>query len=421
MIDDFRPTRRKSANVGSNDKAPTQPDKAPEPSFEPPEKVEEHDELLLPAEAVSSEEEENSKGKPSAKKPKKGWYKQLSRKQWIIITVAGVLLIGLGVGAFLLLRKPAPKKVEAPKAAVKTEAPKPTNETSTLSGLQVAIGTNQFPVTGVMIENSPDARPQSGLIDAGVVFEAVAEGGITRFLALFQSDSVPGYLGPVRSVRPYYLDYLGGFDGAIAHVGGSPDGLAKIKNENIKDLDQFFNSGAYERVNSRYAPHNVYTSMSNLYNLQKEKGFSSKYTGFPRKAENKTATPTAKSVDLSISGPLYNVHYDYDPPTNSYLRNEGGKPHMDERTNRELSPKNVIAIVVPQGVASDGVHTTYQNIGNGKAYIFQDGSVTEGTWSKSERTSQITFTDANNKAIALNPGQTWISLVGAASSVSYKP
>jgi len=115
---------------------------------------------------------------------------------------------------------------------------KPTTEASKLTGVQVDPAVNQRPTTAVMIENSTAARPQSGLDQAGVVFEAIAEGGITRFEAIYQ-DSQPAYLGPVRSVRPYYIQWALGFDAAIAHVGGSPEALSDIKTWNAKDLDQF--------------------------------------------------------------------------------------------------------------------------------------------------------------------------------------
>lgn len=413
MIDNVKPVGQKPVKTNGSS-ASAKISKSSEPVFEPPESV-----------AAKDNSEPNAQNNDAKSKvpvkSKKGFWPRLTRNQWLIIAGVAILLVGGGAGAFFAFhKKPAHKP--APVAKAQPKPPPPTNEASTLTGLQVSIGTNQLPVTGVMIENSPDARPQSGLLDAGVVFEAVAEGGITRFLALFQSDSVPGYLGPVRSARPYYLDYLSGFDAAIAHVGGSPDALNQIKAQGIKDLDEFANSGAYARVNTRYAPHNVYSSMAQLYELQKNKGFKSTFEGFPRKVEKPvTATPTAKTIDLAISGYLYSVHYDYDQPTNSYHRSEGGQPHMDERSKQEISPKVVIVIVVSKSTADDGIHSIYQDLGSGKAFVLQDGGDIVGTWAKADRTSQIKFTDAAGAAIPLNPGQTWITLIGSEPSISYKP
>jgi len=355
--------------------------------------------------------------------PKKPPHKKrfrLSRKQWLLIGTVLLLIVASFCVYWFAWRKTPVKKevVVVKKVAV---APKPTTEPSHLTGVTVPIEMNQMPVTGIMIENSPDARPQSGLKDAGVVFEAVAEGGITRFLALFQ-EAQPDYIGPVRSARPYYLDWLSPFDAALAHVGGSPDALAAIKSLGIKDLDQFFNSGAYQRISSRYAPHNVYTSRKALRTIEQQKGFNgSNFTGFTRKKEAPLATPTAKTIDLTMSGYLYNVHYDYDTASNSYLRSEGSKPHIDERSKAQLSPKVVVALVLPYSVAADGIHSIYGTTGSGKAYYFQDGGVTEGTWEKTGTKNQFVLKDAAGNTMSLNPGQTWFTMVSSAGAVVYKP
>lgn len=279
-----------------------------------------------------------------------------------------------------------------------------------------------------MIENSLDARPQSGLANAGVVFEAIAEGGITRFLVLYQEDK-PANIGPVRSVRPYYVDWVQGFDAPIAHAGGSTEALAKIKVEGVKDLDQFFNPAAYRREASRFAPHNLYTSTKNLDQLNKQKGFTkSKFDGFPRKAEDpiktteaaESAQKTIKQIDLNISSANFNPHYDYDKKTNSYARSIAGVPHKDLNNNKQIKAKVVVAMVMNYGIAPNGVNSVYNAVGSGKVYIFQDGKVKTGTWEKAGRKKQITFKDANKKTIELNPGSTWISAVGSAASVVYK-
>jgi hypothetical protein len=275
-----------------------------------------------------------------------------------------------------------------------------------------------------MIENSIFARPQSSLSQAGVVFEAIAEGGITRFLALYQ-DTEPQNIGPVRSSRPYYLQWEMAFDAPYAHVGGSPEAMADIRHWHIKDLDQFYNSGAYHRVTSREAPHNVYTNMAALRQLERSKGYNhSKYDGFKRKKEPRHFRPgkiTVKNIDLTLSGALYNVHYEYNPATNSYNRFEGGARHIDANTHKQISPRVVIAMVIPYGLESDGHHSDYKVIGGGKVFVFQEGRVSIGHWQKKGNYNQITFQDANGKTIELFPGQTWITAVSDNSKVRYSP
>jgi hypothetical protein len=270
-----------------------------------------------------------------------------------------------------------------------------------------------------MIENSPDARPQSGLRDAGVVYEAVAEGGITRFLALFQ-DTEPTYVGPVRSVRPYYLDFLGPYDGAIAHVGGSGEALAQIKSQKIKDLDQFSNPGPYWRERTRYAPHNMYTNVQELKKLEKSKGWKAmEYARLERGAESKAAaTPTASTINVELSRLLYNVSYKYDKKSNTYLRSLANRPHMDAKSNKQVAPGVVIVPIIPR--SQNGIYSVYAINGTGKVLVFQNGTVTEGTWSKKNRKSQFQLKTKDGEVLKLAPGQTWFTIAATAGSVSYK-
>jgi hypothetical protein len=416
MVDDFRPRRR----MGKHDNTPQWQRPA---QFQTPEAIAADEERRnQPTQATPLIGGAALHGAAHSKRSFKERLASLSKKQWILIAaVAIVVLGGGGAAAFALLSSddPAPKK----QAVVKDtpEAPaKPTTVPSKLTGLPVDPSFNERQVTAVMIENSTDARPQSGLNEAGVVFEAVAEGGITRFTALFQ-DTAPDYVGPVRSVRPYYIQWIRGFDAAVAHVGGSGDALAMLKRGEAKDLDQFTNPGPFRRVSNRFAPHNMYTSIAGLQELQTKRGYNkSTYTAIPRNTkESPSAAPTARSIDFTISSPLYNSHYDYDQATNTYKRSEGGKPHTDERSGAQLAPKVVVGLVMPQG--RNGIYTTYQTIGSGAAYVFQDGIVTQGTWHKTSNESNFTFTDASGAELKLNPGQTWFSVVGGTDRVKYAP
>ncbi|MFO0971772.1 MAG: DUF3048 domain-containing protein [Candidatus Saccharimonadales bacterium] len=177
---------------------------------------------------------------------------------------------------------------------------------SPLTGVEVSEEDSKRPVTGVMVENSPEARPQSGLKEAGVVFESVAEGGITRFLLLYQ-EAKPAQIGPVRSVRPQFASWVAAFDAGLAHVGGSDIPLQKLRSGKIKDLDQFFNAGAYTRVTNRAAPHNVYTTDEKLQALNRAKNYNnSNFTSWKRKKKEAPAeTPTASSINIPVSTPMH--------------------------------------------------------------------------------------------------------------------
>ncbi len=345
----------------------------------------------------------------------------LKRRPYIAIAIVG-LLIGASIASYFMFfkAKPAPpapaivKQEEPP-----PEPPKPTTEASRLTGIQVKPELNALPVTGVMIENSPDARPQSGLSTAGIVFEAIAEGGITRFLALYLEDQ-PDYIGPVRSVRPYFLDFLVPFDAALAHAGGSAEALAQVRNEGIKDIDHGVNGGTYQRVTNRFAPHNLYTSRAKLLEAHNRRGYTtSNFTSWPRKEqETPLETPTAKTIDFALSGQLYNTHYDYDKATNSYKRVMAGRPHIDERSGEQISPKVVIAIVTSR--SQNGIYSVYQVTGSGTVIIFQDGGVIEGTWEKADRKSPYVFKTPDGQPLKLNPGRTWVTLA-TPGSVRHAP
>lgn len=438
MDNDVRPVKRlgksglQAALDARNKQTPTaEPKTEPDvPAFQTPEEVAATDDISEPAqlvEQVSTDLPTDSTRKSASWRDKLHFNWPPGRREWVIIAVV-VVLVGGTVAALLLTHhKNSPLTVGNNHKAIvaKKTTPKPTTVASTLTGLQVDPNVNRRPVTAAMIENSVDARPQSGLSQAGVVFEAVAEGGVTRFLTIFQ-DTEPDSIGPIRSARPYYIDWMSGFDASYAHVGGSPDALQDIKNWNVRDLDQFYNSGSYQRISSREAPHNVYTSIAALNILEASKGYgTSNYSGFPRKTETPAKTPAAKSIDLTLSGPTYNAHYDYNPTTNSYDRSEAGAPHIDANTNKQISPKVVIAIVVPLGQGaldtSGAYYSNYSDIGSGVAYVFQDGWITTGTWTKSDRTTQMKFTDAKGQTIPLNPGQTWITAVSDTSKVSSSP
>ena len=333
------------------------------------------------------------------------------RKVSLIIGCVLIICVGGVITFFVLSNKPQKsttvatvKAVEKPVEAIKYYSP--------LTGNLVADETaTKAPVTGVMIENSPDARPQSGLKNSGVVFEAIAEGGITRFLVLYQSEK-PQLIGPVRSLRLYDVDWAAAFDCSIGHVGGSAAALAEVRNGNYRDIDQFFNSGSYWRASDRYAPHNVYTSSENLDALNAAKGYtSSNFTGFSRVDGKASETPDATNISITISSYLYNSTYAYDVATNTYARSQGGEAHLD-REDGQITPSVVIALRVDENtILEDGYRESIITIGSGSAVIFQNGTATNATWTKTSKTSQITFTDANGAIIQLIRGQTWIAAV----------
>lgn len=344
----------------------------------------------------------------------KNW---LKRHQIAIAVIIGALVI---TGMFLFALSGVKSNI-IPLQSVKKPEPKPAEKVySLLTGQELADKAMQtHAVTAVMIENSPDARPQSGLKKAGVVYEATAEGGITRFIALYQHDK-PALIGPVRSLRIYYLDWAAPYQASIAHVGGSYNALETVRN-GYRDIDQFFNAGTYWRASDRYAPHNVYTSGTNLDELNTAKGYtSSTFESFPRTDGAPSDMPDATSISVNFSSALYGTSYAYDKASNTYLRSLAGQPHHD-REEGQLAPNVVVVLRVDAQLRGgpDGYEDLVTS-GHGQAYVFQNGTATEVTWRKDGRDAPLQLLDAEGNATKLNRGQTWISAITSRGNVSWQ-
>lgn len=348
---------------------------------------------------------------------KNAWHYCLHTKNGRIFTatIAVILLVGFSLLYILAngyttniaenrLIKP-PEKTYSPLTGVELEDPKRADR----------------PVTAVMIENSPSARPHSGLKESGIVYEAVAEAGITRFVALYQ-ESEPKLIGPVRSVRPYFVEWASAYDPAMAHVGGSARALTMIRSGKYGvDLDQFFNASSYYRSSDRQAPHNMYTTGPKLSKLMKQKGAkTSKFTGFNRQTIKPAKKPTASKINIGVSTGDYAVSYKYNPGSNNYTRFMGGKPHKD-REKGIIRPSVVIALKVNEStVEEDGTRKKIKTDGNGKAYVFQAGTVTKVSWSRSSATTPLILKDKEGEPFSLGRGQTWITALNNSKKVSWQ-
>ena len=357
---------------------------------------------------------------------KQNWFKE---HRTLVITLSAVL-VGIIVATLLFFFFFASKPTSTEPTIKPPKKVEPVHYYSPLTGRETTKEKTERPVTAVMIENSPDARPQSGLTEAGVVFEAIAEGGITRFVTLFQEADAE-LIGPVRSARPYYLEWAAAFDPALAHVGGSYEALQMLGSGRYGlNIDEV--KPTIWRVKDRYAPHNAYTSTTELLKYEENHGkTSSKFTAWERHKKTQKyeccetcdcLAPTTH-ISLTISSALYNVTYDWDEATNTYKRSVGGKPHMSralDRTETQITPDVVVAIMVNQQLAADRLHNQITTVGSGKAYVFQGGHMSEGTWSKTSSSEQIKFFDESGQELKLNRGQVWITAVPNNKEVTWQ-
>ncbi len=262
-------------------------------------------------------------------------------------------------------------------------------------------------VFGIMVENSADAWPLSGIDDAFLVIEAPVEGNIPRFIAFFSEDQDVKKIGPVRSARPYYLDWNAEFQGIYGHVGGSPEALGDIAKNGTFDLNQFFQDEYYYRdERTRYAPHNVYTTTENLKKSIEE--IDAKYSVSSPSydpwlfTDGVSQTSVANTTHLAW-GNGYDVDWVYDPSTNAYHRTQGGNTYV---------ANNVVIVATDIGtiVGDDKGRRTVRTIGEGPMTLLQNGVQVSGTWKKTSPTERLRFYDEQGKEMVVNAGKTWIEV-----------
>ncbi len=305
---------------------------------------------------------------------------------------------------------------------------------------------------GVMIENHEDARPQSGINEADVTYEAVAEGGITRTLNVFYCQA-PVQVGPVRSARTYFLDWISeyGDHPLYAHVGGAntsgkADALGQIDEYgwgNYNDMNQFSIGFPtfwrdYNRLgHSTATEHTMYSTTDKLWTFAATRGLTQKAKdgtpwdeGFvPYKfvddvpSSQRTANQNVH-LEFWPGYKAYFVDWTYDPATNQYMRKNGGAAHLDKDTGKQLGAKNVVVLYMPESHANDGyegnAHLLYANKGNGKAVVFTNGKQTKATWSKDGRTGRTIIKDASGNEIKFTRGKLWFEILPLDGTLSVK-
>jgi len=283
----------------------------------------------------------------------------------------------------------------------------------------------------VMINNHVEARPQSGLSRADVIYEIVAEGGITRLLGIFHSKDVNN-LGSIRSVRTYYAQIAAEYDPYLVHAGGSSseipeaDGYGFVRANGIPQVDHVtgWGSAAFTRVQGKIAPHNLYVST-----IKAREEAEKLYQGWPTVPtlprgwdfKDEEDTNSAIGVDTDAAhisfweaqgSQGYGVEWRYDAESNTYLRYQEGVAHMDETADEQLRAKNIVVQYAEETPANDGKnHLIYDLMGSGDAKFYIDGKEYVGTWVKTELRERTKFYLGNGDDVKFNRGLIWIEVV----------
>lgn len=306
---------------------------------------------------------------------------------------------------------------------------------------------------GVMVENHVAARPQSGLSTADIIYEAVAEGGITRFLVIFYCDNAD-YVGPVRSARMYFIrlaqEY--GNNPLYVHVGGAAkegpaDALGELSRigwQNYNDLDNLGSFGfPYifrdpERLPVRETEHHVYTGTKKIWDYAEnkrkltnvdEEGVSWDTEFVKWKFADEAAASdrgTVKKISFGFWEQFssdFSVTWTYDNKRNIYLRENGGKPHVDKNTGKQLYAKNIVIVLADETIVNDGYehgqHMMYDVLGTGTGYLFQNGKSREITWSKKDATTRMIFTGEDGKEVEFVRGKIFVEVLPSDNKVTF--
>jgi hypothetical protein len=378
----------------------------------------------------------------------------------VIVAVLAILVVLVaGVAAAVLGARPSPGPSQvasaSPSAAPPTHSPSPTprptprptpaaEPTPTPSPTPVPTPVPvPAPLTGilvsperaaqhpiaVMVDDLGPARPQSGFSAASVVWHAPAEGGIPRYMLVFQ-ENVPGLVGPVRSSRSYYIAWAAEWRGVYAHAGGSPQALRTLREKGngqlVYNADEFRWAGSFWRVKDRYAPHNLYTDGEHLRKL----AASLKATDGPMTPAWTFGPDIAPQYRprggiIVVAYSANQITYKYEWQTNTYLRSvTGEKKQVDASTGKRVNPKNVIVMLMRFGPLNDGSNKHRLEadvVGSGTAWISTNGTTIKGTWRKKSLTEPTLFFDADGQPVRLTAGQTFVQVMQAGSKITFTP
>ncbi|MDQ3127334.1 MAG: DUF3048 domain-containing protein, partial [Chloroflexota bacterium] len=318
--------------------------------------------------------------------------------------------------------QPSPSAVPTP-----TPTPRPRLVPAPLTGRLVTPAVAARHPIAVMVDDHGAARPQSGFSTASVVWQAPAEGGIARYMLVFQ-ESIPGDVGPVRSARSYYIAWAAELRALYAHAGGSPQALVTLRargnGQLVYNADEFRWAGTFRRVAFNVAPHNLYTTGKQLRALAATRGaadgpITSAWVFGPDAPI--ASRPVGGRIQVAYLANA--IRYDYHRLSNTYLRSvTGEKAQIDRSTKRRVAPKNVVVMLVRFGPLNDGSNKKRLEadvIGSGTAWVSTNGVTVKGTWRKASLTGPTRFFDAAARPITLTVGQTFIQVMPIGSKVTF--
>lgn len=340
--------------------------------------------------------------------------KQKNNKKVKVSVIVATISVILVIGVALLLSLGSKKDSTLPKIT-KKDSKTPTIE----SNLKIVDLNSKNRPYAVMINNLGAARPlQSGLQDAMIIYEMIVEGGLTRYMAVFQDQNTER-IGSIRSARHYFLDYALENDAIYVHHGNSPQAAADFKTLNIDRISvDASKTGWRDKSLNVSTEHTLFTSIAKLNNglgnkrKTRNKDFLLNYSETPIDLSTKEGAIKANNIEITYSGSV-KTSYEYDESAQNYKRSVNGKAHTDYVTKKQYTFKNIITYQVSNTSLNDGSgkdRQTLDNIGSGEGYYITNGYAIPITWSKSSRSSQTVYKYKDGTEIDVNDGNTFIQI-----------
>jgi hypothetical protein len=347
------------------------------------------------------------------------YHSENKTKLWKVIMIISIVLFMaiLVVLSVVLVRMSKGKGELAPPAIVASSTEKqsaacPGCSRRKIDGTYVDPGLVDLPLVAIMIDNHPDARPQSGIDKANLVYEAEVEGYYTRLMAVFTTSDVVDKIGPVRSARPYFVDWAEELKAVYGHCGGSPEALVDIEQRGLIDFDQFYNGKYFWRGDDKSAPHNIYTSSDYLKKfLIKENVSAADYTAWKFKDDSPADnSSSSQPILIDYKAADFKVSWKYNRGDNDYVRYFKGAPELTA-DKKEIRAKNLIIQIVPATVVDNDLRLKMNDVGYGRATICLDGICRSGSWAKADYNSRTIFSYDNGIEAEFNAGSTWVEVM----------
>lgn len=331
----------------------------------------------------------------------------------ILVAVLAVLVIGGGAGMFFLSADSA----EEPQAEPEVQETLYINPlTGEASGTEIEAAR---PLV-VSIDNVGDAVPQSWLSKADMVYEFPVEGRQTRLQAVYYSE-FPEEFGPIRSVRPYFVDLAREYKAIHLGHGWSPEAMNYLMQGYVPYINGMNSSLAFYRSSEKSAPHNSYLAWSEVKSKIDSSGWWS---------EKQEITPFSflgedEYAQGEHTGRIYfkyassKCEFTYDRAKNTYTRTVNGKEYVDLETGEPIECTNVLVQRVSSRVLDAKGRLKIDMCAGGEAMLFTNGKVITGTWSRADLDSRTVFKDASGNEFKLDVGKTWVEVADQSCSVTY--